>query len=125
MQTLAIRLNKSESVLYKLLVLSILHLQLFKIIVSWLILRENASYTAKTQYRKFETNITKKELRGHIPNFHIHVFVSDLYIPTINLPILLQANTVCGPILGINKSATDTRMWKLGLRPRNSQKRKT
>jgi hypothetical protein len=25
----------------------------------------------------------KKELRGFSPNFHIHVFVSDLYIPTI------------------------------------------
>ncbi len=29
---------------------------------------------------------------------------------------------VCGPILGIYKSPTDTWMWKLGLRPRNSQK---
>ncbi len=26
------------------------------------------------------------------PNFHIHVFVSDLHIPTIGLPILLQEN---------------------------------
>jgi hypothetical protein len=31
-----------------------------------------------------------KELSG--PNFHIHVSVSDLYVPTINLPILLQEN---------------------------------
>jgi hypothetical protein len=31
-----------------------------------------------------------KELRGLIPNFHIHVYVTDLYIPTIGLPILLQ-----------------------------------
>jgi hypothetical protein len=31
----------------------------------------------------------EKELRGLSPNFHIHVFVSDLYIPTIGLPILL------------------------------------
>ncbi len=29
-------------------------------------------------------------MRGHIPNFHIPVSVSDLFIPTINLPILLQ-----------------------------------
>jgi hypothetical protein len=29
----------------------------------------------------------EKELRGHSPNFHIHVSVSDLYIPTIDLPI--------------------------------------
>jgi hypothetical protein len=41
----------------------------------------------------------EKELRGHSPNFHIHVSVSDLYIPTINLPILLQE--ICGLILGI------------------------
>jgi hypothetical protein len=47
-------------------------------------------HTAKKQYRKFETDIPKKELRGHSPNFHIHVSVSDLYIPTIDLPILLQ-----------------------------------
>jgi hypothetical protein len=44
----------------------------------------------KNQYRKFETNILRKELRGHSPNFHLHVSVSDLYIPTIDLPILLQ-----------------------------------
>ncbi len=63
----------------------------------------------------------EKELSGHSPNFHIHVSVSDLYIPTIDLPILLQE--ICGPILGIYKALTDTRMWKLGLRPRNAQKR--
>ncbi len=32
---------------------------------------------------------------------------------------------ICGPILGKYKSLTDTWMWKLGLRPRNSQKRNT
>jgi hypothetical protein len=40
-------------------------------------------WTAKTQYRKFETNI---------PNSYIHVSVRDLYIPLIGLPILLQEN---------------------------------
>ncbi len=30
---------------------------------------------------------------------------------------------MCGPILWIYKSLTDTWMWKLGLRPHNSQKR--
>jgi hypothetical protein len=34
----------------------------------------------------------EKELRGHSSNFHIHVSVSDLYIPTMDLPILLQEN---------------------------------
>ncbi len=32
---------------------------------------------------------------------------------------------ICEPILGIYKSLTDKWMWKLGLRPRNSQKRST
>jgi hypothetical protein len=45
----------------------------------------------------------EKESRGHSPNFHIHVFVSDLYIPTINLPVLMQE--ICGPI-HINRSQT-------------------
>jgi hypothetical protein len=30
------------------------------------------------------------KLCGLVPNFHIHVSVSDLYIPTIGPPILLQ-----------------------------------
>jgi hypothetical protein len=34
----------------------------------------------------------EKELRGVSPNFHIHVSVSDSYIPRIGLPILLQEN---------------------------------
>ncbi len=36
--------------------------------------------------------IPKKELRGLSPNFHIHVSVSDLYVPTIGPPIFLQQN---------------------------------
>ncbi len=31
-------------------------------------------------------------MRGHNPNFHIHMSVSDLDIPTIDGPILLQEN---------------------------------
>jgi hypothetical protein len=38
--------------------------------------------------------------------------VSDLYIPTIDLLILLQE--ICGPILGIKKMLTDTRMREIG-----------
>ncbi len=49
----------------------------------------------------------EKEYRGLSPNFHIHVSVSDLYIPTIGgLPILLEE--ICGPILGLYKLLTDT-----------------
>jgi hypothetical protein len=39
----------------------------------------------------------EKELRGHSPNFHIHVSVSDLYITTMDLPILLQENIWTDP----------------------------
>jgi hypothetical protein len=63
-------------------------------------------YTAKNQYRKFLNKFPEKELRGYSPNFHIHVSVSVPYIPTIDMPTLLQ--DTCGPILGIYKSLTDT-----------------
>jgi hypothetical protein len=39
------------------------------------------------------------KLRALVPNFHIHVPMSDSYIPTIGLPILL---------VRIYKSLTDT-----------------
>jgi hypothetical protein len=39
----------------------------------------------------------EKELRGYSPNFHIHVSESDFYIPTIDLPILLQENMGTDP----------------------------
>jgi hypothetical protein len=38
---------------------------------------------------------------------------------------LFCCREIFGPILGIYKLLTDTWMWKLGLRPRNSQKRNT
>jgi hypothetical protein len=50
--------------------------------------------------------IPEKEYRGLSPNFHIHVSVSELYSPTMVLPFLLEE--ICGPILGIYKSLTDT-----------------
>ncbi len=67
--------------------------------------RKDAEYTAKNQYRKLETN---NELLGHSPTFHIHVSVSDFYIPTIDLPILLQEILYVDAILGTYTSATDT-----------------
>jgi hypothetical protein len=48
----------------------------------------------------------EKEYRGLSSNFHIHVSVSELYIPTMGLPFLLEE--IFGPILGIYKSLTDT-----------------
>jgi hypothetical protein len=48
----------------------------------------------------------EKKYRGLSPNFHIHVSVSELYIPTMELPFLLEE--ICGPILGIYKLLTGT-----------------
>ncbi len=48
----------------------------------------------------------EKEYRGLSLNFHIHVSVSELHISTMDLPFLLEE--ICGPILGIYKSLTDT-----------------
>ncbi len=45
----------------------------------------------------------EKEYQGLSPNFHIHASVSDSYIPTIGLPILLEE--ICRPILGLYKFA--------------------
>jgi hypothetical protein len=48
----------------------------------------------------------EKEYLGLSPNFNIHVSVSELYIPSMGLPFLLEE--ICGPILGIYKSLADT-----------------
>ncbi len=55
---------------------------------------------------KFKQLFPEKEYRGLSPNFHIPVSVSELYISTMGLPFLLEE--ICGPILGIYKSLTDT-----------------
>ncbi len=52
------------------------------------------------------------------PNFHIHVSMSDLYIPRIGPHI--PSSRKGRPIVGIYNSLTDTWMWKLGLMPRYS-----
>jgi hypothetical protein len=46
------------------------------------------------------------KLHGLSPNFHIHVSVSNLYILTIGLPVLLQKRG--GPIMAIYKYLTYT-----------------
>ena len=58
------------------------------------------------------------ELRSLSPNFHIHVSVSDLYIPRIGPHNAFSR--IGRPVEAIYKSLTDTWMWKLGLRPRSS-----
>jgi hypothetical protein len=65
----------------------------------------------ETALQRQNTKISKqifpeKEYRGLSPNFHIHASVSDLYIPTIGWPILLEE--ICRPVLGLYKSLTGT-----------------
>jgi hypothetical protein len=57
-----------------------------------------------TNIKNWRQKFPEKNLFGHSLNFHIHVSVSDLYIPTIDLPILMQE--ICRPILEIYKSLT-------------------
>jgi hypothetical protein len=54
-----------------------------------------AGYTAKTVHKYTENSkqiFPEMKLRGLSSNSYIHVSVSDLYIPTISLPFLLQEN---------------------------------
>ncbi len=55
----------------------------------------------------------EKKPRGLSSNFHIHVSVSNLYIPIIGLPIFSRIGR---PIAGIYKSLTETwiRNWERG-----------
>ncbi len=62
----------------------------------------------------------EKKFRSLSPDCHIHVSVSDLYIPRIGPHTVFSCSRIGRPILGIYKSLTETWMWKLGLRLRNS-----
>ncbi len=55
------------------------------------------------------------KMRGLVPNFYIHVSVSNLYIPTISPQTLYSK--IGELIMGIYKSLSDTRMQTLGMRP--------
>ncbi len=48
----------------------------------------------------------ERKLRGLIPNFYIHISVSDLYIPRNGPPIFVQPNWQTQR-LGINKLLTE------------------
>ncbi len=55
-------------------------------------LSETLLSTAQAMYRNFETNIPRNETARPRSQYYIHVSVSNLYIPRIILPILLQQN---------------------------------
>ncbi len=59
-------------------------------------------YTAKKQYRKFETNIPRKGIARPQSNFHIRVCVFERLICMYPRPIcIFFCRKICGPILGI------------------------
>jgi hypothetical protein len=71
----------------------------------------------ETTLQRQNTEISKqifpeKEYRGLSPNFHIHASVSESYIPTIGLTVLLEK--ICRPILGLYKSLTDHMNVEIG-----------
>jgi hypothetical protein len=55
------------------------------------------TFNPTLQRHNTETNIPRKGIARPQSQFHIHVSVSDLYIPTIGLPILLQKNMWTDP----------------------------
>jgi hypothetical protein len=74
------------------------------------IIRRNRPTVQGTLQRRNAENLKQifpeKEYRGLSPNFHIHVSVSELYITTMGLPVLLEE--ICRLILGIYKLLKDT-----------------
>ncbi len=72
------------------------------------------SSTLQRHYTENSNQIfPEMKLCGLVSNSYVHVSVSDLYIPTIGLPILLQEKKIGGPIVGIYKSLTDSWMWNI------------
>ncbi len=53
-----------------------------------IVCKQLVAHTVKTEISK--QIFPEKEYRGLSPNFHIHASVSDLYIPMIGMPILLE-----------------------------------
>jgi hypothetical protein len=49
----------------------------------------------RTNTENWKQIFPEKELKDQSPNFHIHMALSDLYTPTIDLPILHAAVNMC------------------------------
>ncbi len=75
-------------------------------------------YTAKRHYRKFKTNVPRKGIARPQSQFPFSC-VCERFIYSHDQS-LFCCRKICGPILRIKKSLTDTWMLKLGLRPRSS-----
>jgi hypothetical protein len=87
--------------------------------------RLNFTQPACMHFRKIggHSLFPKQNVNVLSPNFHIHVSVSDIYIPRIGLPILLQPNRETGPDnvkiadrylnAGIRNEAAQFHFWKI------------
>ncbi len=62
----------------------------------------------------------EKELRGPSPPTFICLRAKYIYCIFLGSVHIFSCSRLSRPIAGICKSLTDTWMWKLGLRPRNS-----
>ncbi len=88
-------------------------------------------------WRESNTNIWFPFMSSQKRNsyFQNRIIMFCLPVPTLIYPweicifpgsvCLFCCRKICEPILGIYKSLTDSWIWKLGLRPRNSQKMNT
>ncbi len=76
----------------------------------------HGSCTVSTQQKKLNYVIPEKKLRGLSPNFHIHVSVSDLYIPTIGPPINIYRGNIYiahrNMNVGIGNVAAQFNFWE-------------
>ncbi len=71
-----------------------LHLNISELLRDYVKILGNASlYVLMLHCKENSINVLpEKKLRGLSPNFHIHVSVSDLYIPAIGPPFFFQQN---------------------------------
>ncbi len=87
--------------------------------LSWVLI--GAICIAKTQYRKFETNISRKGITRPQSQYP-HPCVCERFMYSHDRSAYSAAGKNVDRSLGKYKTLTGTWMWKLGLRCRNFQK---
>ncbi len=81
-------------------------------------LENKVTVTLNTMHRKFHTNIPRNETARPRSQF-LYLCISERYACIHDWSTYFAAAEKDGPIVGINKSLTDTWMWKFGTRPRS------